>query len=84
MKKNELIIPDAPLARGDRGMHVDNLQNILKYIFKYKKEPEPSYFGRFTQDRVMALQDKLGIKITGYYDYMTRTKLREVLHGNNH
>ena len=84
MKKTELKIPDAPLVRGDRGMQVDNLQNILKYILKYKKDPEPSYFGIFTEDKIKAIQERLGIKITGIYDHMTRTKLREVLHGNNH
>ena len=82
MKKADLKLPDAPLKRNDRGMGVDNLQTILKYILKYKKEPDKAYFGTFTEEKVKALQEKLGVRITGIYDDMTRTKLREVLHGN--
>ena len=83
MKKQDLIIPDAPLKMGARGIQVDNLQAILKYILKYKKEPEPSYYGRFTEDKVKVIQENLGIRISGVYDNMTRSTLREALHGNN-
>lgn len=80
-------IPDAPLMKGCRGMHVDRLQYALDGVFKYRgknkiSKIEPSYYGDETVSNIKTFQAAQGIKITGIYDHMTRQKLREVLHAD--
>lgn len=80
--KKYIYIPDAPLKKGDRGMHVDRLQYALDTILKYRGKNktsaiEPAYFGDTTMHRLASFQAAQGIKITGVYDSLTRQKLRE-------
>lgn len=84
MRKSDLILPDAPLSKGDKGMHVDRLHHCIDNILKYKGKNktsslEPSYYGDITRDRILSFQAAQGIRTTGIYDKLTRQKLREAL-----
>lgn len=83
MKRAELILPDAPLIVGARGMHVDRLQVCLDTILKYRgkkklQSMEPSYYGPATMEAVNRFQREQNIK-EGFYDKTTRQRLREVI-----
>lgn len=83
MKRAELVLPDAPLILGSRGMAVDRLQVCLDTILKYKgkkklQSMEPHYYGQATLEAVNRFQREHDIK-EGFYDKTTRQRLREVI-----
>ena len=83
MKRAELVLPDAPLILGSRGMAVDRLQVCLDTILKYKGKKklqsiEPHYYGMATLEAVNKFQAQEGLK-QSFYDKTTRQRLREVI-----
>ena len=84
MRKNlNIVIPDAPLKRGDRSLGVMYLQIALQAVCKTKKpdivKNENGYFGYMTETRLRNFQAENKIHIDGRYTDLTRRVLREVL-----
>ncbi len=82
--QQEVIIPDAPLKRGDRGMAVENLQKVLQSILKTrgKVNPltyEPGIYGPLTDGMVRRFQGTYGLFPSGTYTALTRLRIKEVL-----
>lgn len=82
-----LILPDAPLSQGDKGMDVERLQLCLDHYFKLKGKKkitanEPARFGEMTWNYLMRFQaeniEGIPFRI-GQLDAVTRQRLREVL-----
>lgn len=87
MKKSDLILPDYPVQRGDRGLNVSRLQACLDVLYKHKgkkklESVEPAYCGAYTHMDLLTFQQEYCDKTTGVYDRHTRQKLREVLNAN--
>ena len=79
-----IVVPDAPLKRGDRSLGVMYLQIALQKALRLSgKEDivlsENGYFGYKTENAVRRFQNKNGIHIDGRYTDLTRRVLREVL-----
>ena len=79
-----IVVPDAPLKRGDRSLGVMYLQIALQSVMKLTGKndivkAENGYFGYKTEGAVKAFQEKNGIHIDGRYTDLTRRVLREVL-----
>lgn len=84
MRKSDLVLPDYPINKGDRGLNVARLQACFDYIYKHKgnkklQSLEPSYMGSYTYIDLLAFQEENKIRKTGIYDKLTRQKLREVI-----
>ena len=82
--QQEVIIPDAPLKRGDRGMAVENLQRTLQSILKTKGKAnplniEPGIYGPATEMMVRHFQGTYGLFPSGAYTELTRLRIKEVL-----
>lgn len=82
--KLQYNLPKAPMAYGDKGMQVDDLQWCLDHALNLTKRKrtaykEPSRFGLYTQAQLAHFQTIHGIKVSGYYDNWTKAKLKEVL-----
>ena len=87
-RKKIFQLPNAPLRRGDKGMHVDRLQEALDRVLKYKgktqlQKTEKGWYGVRTAIAVYAFRDKMGIKADFDFDDQSREKLREVLNEYN-
>lgn len=86
-KVKALVLPDAPLQYGDRGMDAERLQLALEHIYKLKGKKkitynEPSYFGLLTMKYLVDFQQghMTGIPVRrGVFDKTTRQIMREVL-----
>jgi peptidoglycan hydrolase-like protein with peptidoglycan-binding domain len=79
-----IIVPDAPLKRGDRCLGVMYLQVALQYVLRLRGKDdivrsENGYFGIKTETAVRSFQEKNHIHIDGRYTDLTRRVLREVL-----
>ena len=87
---HEIVIPDAPLKKGDRCLGVMYLQLALQTVLKLTGKndivkSENGYFGIKTESAVKLFQEKNKIHIDGRYTDLTRRVLREVLtNGNKH
>lgn len=84
MKRSDLILPDYPIKKGDRGLNVVRLQACLDSLYKRKgknklQSLEPSYMGLDTMELLYHFQQDKEIRATGEYDRLTRQKLREVI-----
>lgn len=86
-KKIELVLPDYPINKGDRGLNVSRLQACFDAIYKLKGKKklesiEPAYCGADTYMYLLQFQEENNCRCKGYYDRLTRQKLREVLDAN--
>ena len=84
----KIIIPDAPLKRGNRGMAVENLQRTLQSILKTKGKAnplntEPGIYGPATEMMVRHFQGTYGLFPSGAYTELTRLRIKEVLNGSH-
>lgn len=87
MKRPELVLPDYPIYKGDRGLSVSRLQACFDVIYKFKGKKklesiEPAYCGDITLNVLKDFQESQEIRISGVYDRLTRQKLREVINAN--
>lgn len=87
-RKKIYQLPNAPLKRGDKGMHVQFLQEALDHILKYRvkdrlQKTERGWYGVRTAIAVYKFRLDYGIAADFDFDKQTREKLREVLH-NEH
>lgn len=83
-KKIELVLPDYPINKGDRGLNVSRLQACFDAIYKLKGKKklesiEPAYCGMDTYSYLLMFQTEHECRNKGTYDRLTRQKLREVL-----
>lgn len=83
-RKKIYQLPNAPLKRGDKGMHVVRLQEALDLILKYKgktqlQKTEKGWYGVRTAIAVYKFRDDSGIRADFDFDETARQKLREVL-----
>lgn len=79
-----VVVPDAPLKKGDRSLGVMYLQVALQKVLKLTGKhdivrSENGYFGIKTENAVRIFQEKNHIHIDGRYTDLTRRVLREVL-----
>ena len=76
-----IVIPDAPLKRGDRSLGVMYLQVALQAVDKGKPDviKENGCFGPDTELKLRNFQAKNQIHIDGRYTDLTRRVLREAL-----
>lgn len=79
-----IVVPDAPLKKGDRSLGVMYLQVALQKVLKLTGKndivkSENGYFGIKTENAVRIFQEKNRIHIDGRYTDLTRRVLREVL-----
>lgn len=76
-----IVVPDAPLKRGNRSLGVMYLQIALQAVDKGKPNVvlENGYFGLDTELKVRKFQDENHIHVDGRYTDLTRRVLREVL-----
>lgn len=79
-----IVVPDAPLKKGDRSLGVMYLQVALQNVLKLTGKndivkSENGYFGAKTENAVRIFQEKNNIHIDGRYTDLTRRVLREVL-----
>ena len=82
VRKNvNVVIPDAPLKRGDRSLGVMYLQIALQAIDQHVPDvvAENGVFGPDTEMKLRKFQEKNKIHIDGRYTDLTRRVLREVL-----
>ena len=84
----KIIIPDAPLKRGTKGMAVINLQRVLQSILKTKGKAnplniEPGIYGPVTEMMVRHFQGTYGLFPCGTYTELTRLRIKEVLDGSH-
>lgn len=84
IKTLNLVVPDAPLKKGDRSLGVMYLQVALQKVLKLTGKndivrSENGYFGIKTENAVRIFQEKNHIHIDGKYTDLTRRVLREVL-----
>lgn len=87
MRKSDLILPNYPIRKGDRGLDVSRLQACLDMLYKRKGKKklealEPAYMGSYTMELLYHFQTEKEIRATGEYDRITRQKLREVIHAD--
>ena len=87
-RKKIYQLPDAPLAPGDKGMHVDRLQEALDKVLKLRgknrlRVREPGWYSIGTSTAVYRFRDEAGIRADFDFDALTRQKLREALHGTS-
>ena len=83
-KTFDIVVPDAPLKRGDRSLGVMYLQIALQSVLKLTGKndivrSENGFFGNKTENAVRSFQEKHKIHIDGRYTDLTRRVLREVL-----
>ena len=80
-KSVNVVIPDAPLKRGDRSLDVMYLQIALQDADKTKPDvaAENGFFGPDTELKLRKFQEKNKIHVDGRYTDLTRRVLREVL-----
>lgn len=83
-KTMQVVVPDAPLKKGDRSLGVMYLQVALQKVMKLTGKndivrSENGYFGIKTENAVRIFQEKNHIHIDGRYTDLTRRVLREVL-----
>lgn len=83
-KTLNIVVPDAPLKKGDRSLGVMYLQVALQKVLKLTGKhdivrSENGYFGIKTENAVRIFQEKNHIHIDGRYTDLTRRVLREVL-----
>lgn len=83
-KTMTIVVPDAPLKKGDRSLGVMYLQVALQKVLKLTGKndivrSENGYFGIKTENAVRIFQEKNHIHIDGRYTDLTRRVLREVL-----
>lgn len=83
-KTLNIVVPDAPLKKGDRSLGVMYLQVALQAVMKLTGKndivrSENGYFGIKTENAVRSFQEKNHIHIDGRYTDLTRRVLREVL-----
>lgn len=83
-KTLNVVVPNAPLKKGDRSLGVMYLQIALQSVLKLRGEndfvrSENGYFGNKTENAVRIFQEKNHIHIDGRYTDLTRRVLREVL-----
>lgn len=80
-KRVNVVIPDAPLKRGDRSLGVMYLQIALQAVDKHIPDvvTENGFFGPNTEMKLRKFQEKNKIHIDGRYTDLTRRVLREVL-----
>lgn len=76
-----IVVPNAPLKRGDRSLGVMYLQIALQAVDKGKPNVvlENGVFGPDTELKLRKFQDKNHIHVDGRYTDLTRRVLREVL-----
>lgn len=84
--RHELIIPPAPIKKGEMGLNVYNLQLVLDHILKYKGKAslhthEDGHFGVMTERALREFQANNGLFINGEYTPVTRLRIKEVLNG---
>lgn len=84
MKKKtcvNVVVPNAPLKRGDACLGVMYLQIALQAVDKGKPDviKENGFFGPDTEIKLRNFQAKNKIHIDGRYTDLTRRVLREVL-----
>ena len=84
IKTLNVVVPDAPLKKGDRSLGVMYLQVALQKVLKLTGKhdiirSENGYFGIKTENAVRIFQEKNHIHIDGRYTDLTRRVLREVL-----
>lgn len=80
----QIIVPYAPLKRGDKGMAVENLQRTLQSILKTKGKAnplntEPGIYGPATEMMVRRFQGNYGLFPSGTYTILTKMRIQEVL-----
>ena len=83
-KTMQVVVPDAPLKKGDRSLGVMYLQVALQKAMRLTGKndivkSENGYFGIKTENAVRIFQEKNHIHIDGRYTDLTRRVLREVL-----
>ena len=83
-KTLNVVIPDAPLKKGDRSLGVMRLQIALQDVLMLRGKndivgTENGYFGVKTETAVRHFQEQNHIHIDGRYTDLTRRVLREVL-----
>ena len=83
-KTLNVVIPDAPLKKGDRSIGVMYLQIALQTALGLRGKndvvkSENGYFGIKTENAVRIFQEKNHIHTDGRYTDLTRRVLREVL-----
>lgn len=83
-KTLNIVVPDAPLKKGDRSLGVMYLQIALQDVLGLRGKndivrSENGYFGIKTETAVISFQEKYHIHIDGRYTDLTRRVLREVL-----
>lgn len=83
-KTLNIVVPDAPLKKGDRSLGVMYLQIALQDVLRLRGKSdivrsENGYFGIKTETAVRSFQEKNHIHIDGRYTDLTRRVLREVL-----
>ena len=83
-KKNELVIPNAPLKKGDRCLGVMYLQLVLQKLLHLTGKndivkSENGFYGVKTENAVRMFQERNKLHIDGRYTDLTRRVLREVL-----
>ena len=79
-----VVVPDAPLKKGDRSLGVMYLQVTLQKAMRLTGKndivkSENGYFGIKTENAVRIFQEKNHIHMDGRYTDLTRRVLREVL-----
>lgn len=87
-KNSELIIPNAPLKKGDRNLGTMYLQLALQRVLKLTGKhdivkSENGYFGPKTEFAVQKFQSTHHLHSDGRYTEPTQKVLREVLHARN-
>lgn len=87
-RKKIYQLPDAPLSPGDKGMHVDRLQEALDKVLKLRgknrlRVREPGWYSIGTSTAVYRFRDEAGIRADFDFDTTTRNKLREALHATD-
>lgn len=83
-KTMQVVVPDAPLKKGDRSLGVMYLQVALQKAMRLTGKndivkSENGYFGIKTENAIRIFQEKNHIHIDGRYTDLTRRVLREVL-----
>lgn len=87
-RKKIYQLPDAPLSPGDKGMHVDRLQEALDKVLKLRgknrlRVREPGWYSIGTSTAVYRFRDESGIRADFEFDKQAREKLREALHATD-
>src|SRR5699024_12167868 len=80
--EDELVLPDSPLQKGEKGEEVKNLQQTLKNL-----DYQIDITSQYDEETTWAVTDFQlqvdGLDITGFYDKKTKLALEAQFHSDN-